>query len=132
MSTSETNCGECKKFIPARIRVIKCDTCEQFFHINHRTYNSIKQSNNDWHCKKCASNVSNTDKLSAVNAVRVETSVSLRKRTTKKIKCSKCKKNMPIYLRVINCDTCKKYFHVKCPCTNKKYFLDLKLKNENW
>ena len=72
---------------------------KQFFHvkccdINHRTYNSIKQSNNDWHCKKCTSNVSNTDELSAelsaVDAVSVEAIVSPRKKTTKKSKCGKC------------------------------------------
>ena len=57
MQTSETNCGKCNKFIPVRIRIIKCDTCEHLFHVkccnvNHRTYNSVKQSNNDWHCKR--------------------------------------------------------------------------------
>ena len=69
MQTSEINCGKCNKFIPVRIRIIKCDTCEHFFHVkccdvNHRTYNSVKQSNNDWHCERCTSNVSNTDELS--------------------------------------------------------------------
>ena len=109
MSTSETNCGECNNFICARIKVIKCDTCKQFFHvkyceINHRTYNSIKQSNNDWQCKKCASNVSNTHKLSGVDAITVEASGISRKKTTKQ---------MATHLRVINCDTCKKVFSCK-------------------
>ena len=109
MSTFETNCGKSNNFIREHIKVIKCDTCEQFFHvkcceINHRTYNSIKQSNNDWHCIKCASNVSNTDKLSVVDTVRVEASVSSRKKTTKQ---------MATHLRVINCNTCKKVFSCK-------------------
>ena len=36
------------------------------------------------------------------------------------------------HLKVINCDTCQKYFHVKCSGTTKNKFLDLKLKNEKW
>ena len=56
-TTLGTNCGECKTFLPVRIRIIRCDTCKQFFHvkccgINHKTYNYIKESNGTWHCNK--------------------------------------------------------------------------------
>ena len=49
MQATENNCGECKKFIPLHIRIIKCDLCKLFFHvkccgINHKTYNSFKES----------------------------------------------------------------------------------------
>ena len=50
----------------------------------------------------------------------------------KKSKCGKCHKNMPLHLRIINCDTCKKYFHVKCWGTSKNKFLQLKIDNEKW
>ena len=39
---------------------------------------------------------------------------------------------MPINLRIINCDTCKKFFHVKCSGTSKKDFLQLKIDNGKW
>ena len=108
-----------------------------FFHVkccdvNHRTYNSVKQSNNDWHCKRWTSNVSNTDELSNGNRVDAILSSKEKTETTKKCKCGKCKKNIPTHLRVINCDKCKAYFHVKCSGTNKNSFLDIKRKNGNW
>ena len=36
------------------------------------------------------------------------------------------------HLKIINCDTCGKYFHVKCSGTSKKVFLNLKALNESW
>ena len=41
-------------------------------------------------------------------------------------------KNMPINLRIINCDTCKIYFHVKCSGTSKELFLQLENDNGKW
>ena len=130
MPTSENDCGECNKFIPARIRIIKCDTCNKFFHvkccgINHKTFHSIKQSN-DWHCKTCAKNVSDTATHESIKFKANNV------KPAKKVKCGKCHKHIPVHLRVINCDSCKTFLHVKCSGTNQKSFLDKKLKNENW
>ena len=56
--TSKTNCRQCNKLIRSDIRIIKCDTCDYYFHvkccaINHKTFNAIKCTGGDWICKKC-------------------------------------------------------------------------------
>ena len=43
MPTSNNNCGQCNKLIRSDIRIIKCDTCDYYFHvkccgINHKTF----------------------------------------------------------------------------------------------
>ena len=39
---------------------------------------------------------------------------------------------MPENIRVINCDACNKFFHVKCCKTSQKTFRDLRIRNESW
>ena len=39
---------------------------------------------------------------------------------------------MPENLRVIKCDSCTNFFHVKCAGTTKQSFLKLKSNNEKW
>ena len=48
------------------------------------------------------------------------------------INCSKCKKDLPILLRVITCDSCKQYFHVKCCGITHKDFNSIKGSNAEW
>ena len=36
------------------------------------------------------------------------------------VKCGYCRKNISEHLRIINCDNCRKYFHVKCCGTTHK------------
>ena len=58
MSNIENNCGKCNKFIPSRTRIINCESCKKFFHVkccdvNHKTFNSFIQTNEQWHCTNC-------------------------------------------------------------------------------
>ena len=46
------NCGTCNKFIPLKIRKVKCSTCGIFFHvkcsgINHKTFAALAASGNN-------------------------------------------------------------------------------------
>ena len=47
-------------------------------------------------------------------------------------KCGHCRKFMPEILRVINFNTCNKFYHVKCCRTTQKAFRNLKMRNELW
>ena len=129
---SDYACGECDKTIPIRNRIIKCDLYIIFFHvkccgINYKTFRSIKESNNDtWHCKSCVA----VDSF-IINEIHLNI-VPMQTKTKKKSKCGKCLKSMHSHLEVINCDTCQKYFHLKCSGITKNIFLELKLKNEKW
>ena len=107
MSSLDVKCGECNKSLPKHLRIINCDTCKQFFHVKccgvyepHKTFKSVKSSNTQWNCKVCE------DKSNLIyNKV---------KSPRKKAKCGNCRKNIHEHLQTINCDTCKKFFHVKC------------------
>ena len=48
------------------------------------------------------------------------------------IKCGDCRKSIPKHLRVINCDTCKQFFHVKCCGVIHKIFNFLKTSDSQW
>ena len=94
----------------------------------------LRQCNGNWHCKTCIVSIINAqDNQSIVDSDANLNGVNTKSpKSKKKYKCGKCQKNMPINLQVINCDTCKKYFHVKCYGTSKQSFLKLKNKNETW
>ena len=66
------------------------------------------------------------------NTVNNTSSTKTRIKSNAKSKCGKCQKHMREHLKIINCDTCGKYFHVKCSGTSKKVFLNLKGLNESW
>ena len=48
------------------------------------------------------------------------------------VKCGSCSKKLPPNLRVINCSTCKSFFHVKCSDINKKEFLTIIDGGNDW
>ena len=117
MPTSKNNCGQCNKLIRSDIRIIKCDTCDNYFQvkccgINHKTFNAFKCTGGDWICKKC---VHTND-----NEVRNTSAVITNPELT--CKCGKCKKNIPPHLRDIICDFCKTYYHVQCLGISKATF----------
>ena len=89
--------------------------------VTHKIFNSIKGSNNQWNCKVCEETVLNANNL-------LNTPI----KGCKKAKCGSCRKNIPGHLQNIKCDSCQKYFHVKCSATSKKIFFDLKARNESW
>ena len=140
---SDNNCGKCKKELPLRIRIIKCDSCKTFFHvkccgINHKIYKSIKQRGDTWHCKACTNSGCNVEIISPDNVddngnIANPNAINIQNATIKKkSKCGKCQKNMPPHLQVINCITCRKYFHVKCSGTSKQSFLKLNSNGDFW
>ena len=93
--------------------------------MKYETFRSIKESDNDtWHCKNCV------QADSIINNEIPQNSVP--RQTKRKNKCGKCLKVMHSHLKVINCDTYQKYFHLKCSATTKKNFLEIELKNEKW
>ena len=66
MTSTVINCGKCNKPLPNYLRVVNCDTCKKFYHvkccrITHKTFNTIKRSNDRWHCETCLILVSNTN-----------------------------------------------------------------------
>ena len=90
--------------------------------MNYKTFNSLKETNNIWHCTNCLQ----TDPLN-------ENTISEKlKSTKKKCKCGKCLKVMRDHLKIINCDVCFNYYHVKCSGITKNKFTELKGKNEKW
>ena len=95
---------------------------------------SIKQRDGNWHCKTCIVSIINAqdDQSIVDNNVNLNVVDNMSPKSKKKCKCGKCQKNMSVNLQVINCDTCKKYFHVKCSGTSKQSFLKLKNKNKTW
>ena len=46
--------------------------------------------------------------------------------------CGKCNKLIPKHIRIIKCDSCKKFLHVKCCGVNHKTFNSLKQLNNVW
>ena len=109
---------------PLRTRIINCDLCKHLFHVkccgvNHKIYNSIKATNT-WLCKHCVRINSAATEKDELN------SIEKKSKSQKKCKCGKCKKNLSLQLRVINCDACNNFFHPKCSDMNRKSFLDLK------
>ena len=94
------HCGTCNKFIPLKIRKVKCSTCQLLFHakcsgINHRTFASLMASGNAWNCHNCAKQ----DKP---------------KTAACKTKCNKCNKTISKNKVIINCNQCKSYYHSIC------------------
>ena len=66
--------------------------------INHMIYNSFKESDiNTWQCKNCTP-------LSAPVISKRKSDYA----------CGECDKTIPIRNRIIKCDLCKIFFHVKC------------------
>ena len=122
--------SKCNKNIPLHLRKIKCDSCNSFFHVkccgvNYKSFNSLKEANHVWHCKNCVQ----------VNTVVNNTETPESSKSTKnkkKCKCGKCLKVIRDHLKLINCDTCLKYYHVKCSGTTTNKFLEVKGKNEKW
>ena len=64
--------------------------------------------------------------------VRGESPDIINIKSDNKSKCGKCRKNMPGHLKVINCDVCENYYHVKCSGTSKKSFLEQKRLCRTW
>ena len=96
-----------------------------------------KCSNDHWHCETCLILVSNTNTQLNVTCPTEDdgnTSKSNKKEAVsrEKGKCRQCRKFMPEILRVINCDTCNKFYHVKCCRTTQKAFHNLKMRTELW
>ena len=116
---SSINCGICKKFLPNHLRIINCSSCNTFFHvkcsgITHKNFNYFKTSNLQWLCQNC-----NHDNLQTTshprNAVVKNLDSNNQSVTSEnKTNCGKCQNIMPEHLKVINCHTCGKYYHVKC------------------
>ena len=145
MSKIENNCGKCNKFIPSRIRIINCESYKKFFHVkccdlNHKTFDSFIQTNEQWYCTNCTncnlistdSNVLHNVNLSEHSIVKpVHTHVNTQL-STRNTKCGKCEKNMPDYLKIVNCGTCKNFFHIKCSGTSKRVFLRKQELGEPW
>ena len=48
------------------------------------------------------------------------------------IKCGQCDKLLPKHLRVVNCDICKHFFHVKCSGISHKEYKSIKTSNTHW
>ena len=153
MTSTNINCGKCKKLLPKNLRVVNCDTCKRFYHVKccgvtHKEFNLLRSSNSQWHCQACTTSAlssslnakSNTEEYvkdshpdknqkNPVGRLNVGTdslnvtciadnennnlndNVSI---TAKGTECGICLKKMPSHLRLINCDKCKQFFHVKC------------------
>ena len=107
MSESITICGKCNVNIPANLRVIKCNSCQKYYHvkccdINHKIYNSMVQDNKVWHCQVCAS--------TKVTRLNTHSKLSGKSRS----KCGKCCKYFASNSNPLNCNICNLPFHVKC------------------
>ena len=138
MTSTGYNCGKCKKFLLTHLRVINCISCKQFYHvkccgISHKAFYIIQETNDQWNCEKWQANVIQPS-VSTLhqNSVNNTSSTKTRIKSNAKSKCGKCQKHMRGHLKIINCDTCGKYFHVNCSGTSKKVFLNLKALNESW
>ena len=97
---SETNCGNCNKFIPVKIRKINCTTCKLFYHvkccnINHRSFEHLQSVGEVWNCVNCIK--------------KAKTNL-----TDNKTKCGKCKKTIAKNKVIINCIKCNKFNNAKC------------------
>ncbi len=46
--------------------------------------------------------------------------------------CGSCWKQIPNHLKIINCDKCKLFFHVKCCGLTQKLFKSIKRSNKQW
>ena len=142
MTSIVIKCGQCNKLLPKHLRVVNCDTCKRYYHVKccgvtHKVFNSIKSSNSQWHCQTCLTSVLNINSPLNVtcdteNNANVPNSNKKSKVSRKKEKCGHCCKNMPEHIKVINCDTCNKFFHVKCCGITQRNFRDLKSRNESW
>ena len=47
----------------------------------------------------------------------------------KETECEECKKYITLRIRIINCDLCKHFFHVKCCGLNHKIYNSIKATN---
>ena len=95
-----TNCGNCEKYIPTKIRKISCTKCKLFYHVkccnvNHRSYENLKNSGEDWNCLNCIKK-GNTNLADS------------------KTKCGQCKRTIAKNKTIISCTKCNKYYHAKC------------------
>ena len=78
---------------------------------------SFKESDiNTWHCKNCSP-------LSAPVISKRKSDYA----------CGECDKTIPIRNRIIKCDLCKIFFHVKCCGINYKTFCSIQeSNNDTW
>ena len=95
-------CGTCNKYIPQKIRKVKCFTCKTFYHVkcsgvNHKTFAALVDSGNNWNCQSC-----------------VEQKEPKNKNNNCKTKCNKCRKTIAKKKVIIKCNQCECYYHSIC------------------
>ena len=100
MNDSKLLCGKCNVNIPKNLRVIKCNSCNKYFHVkccnvNHNSYNKLIQNNMFWDCNDCKSTHFN-------------------KNFDVSKKCRKCKRHFDCKSKIICCNVCNHSFHFKC------------------
>ena len=137
MTSQDVKCGECKKSLPKHLRIIRCDKCEQFFHvkccgITQKIFNSIKSSNSIWHCKHCELPIDVNCHLNAACITDNNSNSNNVKNSIKTVECGSCCKKLPNHLQIIHCGTCKNIFHVKCSGITQKAFRSIKDSNNEW
>ena len=138
MTSIEIKCGTCNKSLPKNLRVISCDTCKNFYHVKccgttHKEFNSVKSLNLQWYFNKCNPNL-NVPQCENGNSIPIsQADLNMNDHNSRTSnKCGNCKKHMPEHLRIINCDSCKTFYHVKCCRINHKQYNDIKNRNELW
>ena len=119
----KVKCFECTKHIAKNHRKLKCNFCDNHFHIkcngtDIKTYNAIQKQNLIPVCKICHPLHRASHNLPPLKPV------------TPKISCNACLKTIAVNHRKVFCSCCQKYSHIKCNKIDTQMF-DRIIKNDD-
>ena len=109
-------CGICNKNIAANHKKLKCKNCHLFVHIkcnetDIKTYDKINHDKMSTICISCQPNNIPFMGLNDLDFIDINNNSPI---LTHKIHCSICTKTIAKNHKIINCNSCNSYVHIKC------------------